>query len=67
MFLVCEHSVEECDYLRIAIGGNGFRIGIEWIGRVVNASERVIVHVVEALVVPPNPSVEYCNNRSSSV
>ncbi len=67
MFLIGEHSVEECYDFRVAVSWNWVWIGVEWVWRIVNASERIVVHVVEALVVPSDPSVEYCNNRASSV
>ena len=63
MLLVGEDSVEECYYLGIAVCWNGLWIWIQWIwlGRIIDACEWIVVHVVEAFVIAPDPCVKNGN------
>ena len=69
MLLVSEYRIEEGDDFRVTISRNWRRIRVSRIRFwwVIDASEWIIIHVIEALMVPPNPSVEYCNNRAGSI
>ncbi len=57
VLLIGEHSVEEGDDLRVAVSWNRIWVGVERVRWVIEAGERVVVHVVEPLVVTSDPGV----------
>ena len=69
MLIVGEYSIEECDYFGVAIRWYGLRFRVQriWLGRVIDTGERVVVHIVEAFVIPTNSGIQDSDNRASTI